>query len=218
MSTTRMTSFAVLACAVVLVCAPPALAVPVYSIDLNSNDSPTAAGFTGLNTSSTNGVGSVMIDGINFFTSSTDGSRDRGGPNDLTRDFIFDDGPGEAVILHFGGAGDLRAGKWRVSMWSWDEGNPVGDQIVAYREDSNAVFIDNNAVVHPTEPMSTFDFISDGVSAYDVFVRENNSQNRSRLNAVRLQLIVPEPGTSLLVALGVLGLAGFRRRRRRMRG
>ena len=90
--------------------------------------------------------------------------------------------------------------------------SPLDDVIVGYRTNNIETEITANAIPHPTDPVSTFTFDSDGVARYDLFIRENNTQNRSRLNAVRLTLI-PEPGSTML-ALGGIGVLLFRRRRR----
>ena len=194
-----------------------------YAIDINTEEtngsgvfSATAAGWSALNVNRTDGLGSATIGGINFSTGSTDGARVRGtvavpNPNDLTGDFAFDDGAGQAIILFIGGAGDLAAGDWQVEVWSWDESSTFGDQIIGYRTNGTETVATSTATADPNNPVVTFTFTSDGTSAYDIFVRENNSENRSRLNAVRITS-VPEPSSTALLGLG--GLALMLRRRR----
>ncbi|MEZ5300950.1 MAG: hypothetical protein R3F11_09900 [Verrucomicrobiales bacterium] len=71
------------------------------------------------------------------------------------------------------------------------------------------------AMPNPTDPAATFMFESDGIARYDIFVRENNdTSNRSRINAVRLSMI-PEPGSA---AGAEAGIAALTRRRRRSQG
>ena len=197
----------------------------VYAIDINDEDNPvTPAGWTGLSAGHTTGSpdfdpqGSVTVGGITFSLGSSDGARNRGAtsPNSLTGDFAFDDGAGQAIILFFGGAGDLAAGDWMVEVWSHDSiAGGTGDQILGYRTNNTETEVTqtmNDTVGSETVPSFTFTFTSDGVSAYDVFVRENNGNDRSRLNAVRLtSLPIPEPSSALLTLLG----AGFLLRRRR---
>lgn len=166
-----------------------------YAIDINdARDVVTPAGWENLpNPNSTTG-GSVLVDGITFRIGSADGSRVRGGsaspnPNALTADFAFDDGPGEAVVLFFGGAGDLAAGDWLVEVWSHESAGGTGNQFLGLRTNTaETMIIDNlnDTVGSDTVPSHAFSFNSDGTSAYDVFVRENSDTNRSRLNAVRL--------------------------------
>lgn len=194
----------------VIAMASPLVAGPVYQIDINAGvaaSSPTAAGWTGLLEG-----GSVTLDGIAFSISSQDGWRDRGAPNDLTRDFAFDDGNGQAVVMVMGGAGDLMAGVWQVEMWSWDNTFPtaMGPQGVYWRDGAEH-FVEMVAV-HPTDPVTSFRFVSDGIKKYDVFIREFNTQDRSRLNAVRLTYI-PEPATIVLGLIGGVGLILRRRRK-----
>ncbi|BDS06808.1 hypothetical protein NT6N_18480 [Oceaniferula spumae] len=213
-----------------LILTASAHAATIYSIDINDADDPiTEAGWTGLNANHSTNGGTVNIGGVDFSIDSSDGSRVRGtsaspNPNALTGDFAFDDGAGQAVILLFGAAGDLPAGIWQVEVWAFDSSGGVGDQILGLRTnggENNAATINgslqangrvtDNMGSSPTDPAATFTFLSDGVSRYDVFVRENNGNNRSRLNAVRLTSI-PEPSSAALAGLG--GLAFLLRRKR----
>lgn len=207
--------------------AAPVQAV-TYAIDINTEEangtgifSSTATGFSALNVNRSDGTGSATIGGITFSTGSTDGARVRGTiaaptPNALTSDFIFDDGEGQAVILFFGGAGDLAAGQWQVDLWSLDVPsiNATGPQIVGLRTNADAGAIQTTSMeagdTNSMDPTFSFTFTSDGVSAYDVFVRENNDSNRSRLNAVRL-ISVPE-SSSVLLSLLALPLVIRRKR------
>lgn len=194
----------------------PASAATVYSIDINDANSPvTASGWTGLDTVNTGNGGSVTIGSIDFSIGSSDGARLRGtvgspNPNALTGDLAFYDGAGQAIILFIGGAGDLLAGDWQVEVWMHDATSPLGDSIVGYRTGGAETIINNNVAANATDAAISFTLTSDGASAYDIFVRENNAENRSRLNAVRLTS-VPEPSTGLLGLLGALAL--LRRRR-----
>lgn len=227
---TSLKSLKALALGTLLVAPSLSEAATIYAIDINTvGSSVTASGWTGLDAPFSTDGGSVTLDGIVFSLSSSDGSRLRGSvaspnPNALTGDFAFDDGPGQAIILNFGVAGDLAAGTWKVEVWTLDSGAAVGDQILGLRtnnsEDVASVIdgspqvngrISNTVSTSADSPAATFTFLSNGSAKYDVFLRENNSQNRSRLNAVRLTLI-PEPSSA-----GVLGLLGatllIRRRR-----
>jgi len=175
-----------------------------YKIDINDTDnSVTMPGWTGLDATHTGDGGSVTVGGVNFWISSSDGSRLRGSvgspnPDALFGDFAFDDGANQAVILNFGGAGALPAGRWQVKMYIWDQSFPgtLGNQITAYRVNTAATIVDSAVVPSASGPASTFYFISDGTSAYDVFVRENNGNNRSRLNAVELTRLPEQPASS----------------------
>ncbi|MCA9248635.1 MAG: LamG domain-containing protein, partial [Planctomycetales bacterium] len=64
----------------------------------------------------------------------------------------------------------------------------------------------------PTEPF-TFSFVSDGVSQYRIFTRDNNTRNIAMLSALSLSQ-VPEPSTALLLGIGLIGLSVRRRRQR----
>lgn len=196
-----------------------ASAATVYQIDIDSTNPAgpiaTAAGWTSFDGTLGNSSPAVSLDGIDFTVGSADGSRLRGGtvpaPNDLTADFIFDDGAGQAVIFFFGTAGQLPAGTWKVEAWIHESSGGLGPSIVGYRTDGVETQMTDNALEDPVNPAASFTFESDGVARYDLYVRENNTENRSRLNAVRLTL-VPEPSSSLL-ALSSMGFLFLRRRR-----
>ena len=199
-------------------------AATVYAIDFDStrlsgsNTSgaiDTETGFTSLDTTN-GGSATVTVDSIAFtlFTTNVNASRVRSGPNALTRDFIFEEGgPNNAVGILIGGAGDLAAGDWRVEVWGWDSGINTSDldsMIVGSRRGGAETIHTTDWAGSPTDPF-VFTLNSDGVGAYDVFVRENNATNRARMSAIRLTQI-PEPGSSSLV-LGSLAFLGLRRRR-----
>jgi hypothetical protein len=192
-----------------------------YKIDINDADaSVTEAGWTALNALHTGSGSIVTIDGIPFEIFSADGARVRGGvatpnPNALTGDFVFDDGAGQAVGMYFGGAGDLPLGFYQVDVYIYDAGAVILDQIVGWRRDGVENVVGSNFLPDATNPSATFEFYCDGIGRYDLFVRENNTGDRTRLNAVALTYLrVPEPGSAALL-LGVAAVGAFALRRTR---
>lgn len=190
---------------------PPSL----FQIDVDSshtNPIATEAGWTSLDATTGNGS-FVMVGPTTFTVFSADDDRNRATPNDLTGDFVFDDGAGQAVGLTID---DLPAGRWLVEVWAWDSavaGN-VGPQILGLKSGPLNV-VGNETLIpglptDPVNPIGSIVFDADGTTQYHVFTREDNPGNQSRFNALRLT-IVPEP-TSLLV-LGTAGLLAVRRRR-----
>ncbi|MEM7393615.1 MAG: hypothetical protein AAF492_14815 [Verrucomicrobiota bacterium] len=197
-----------------------------FAIDINVGPSPTAPGFTGLDATSSEGA-SVNEGGITATTLSTDGSRDRLPvlSGDLTRDFIFDDGGNQAVLLELSGLTLLSNGlSWMIEVWSYDDNPiaaPAGQQIglslinTGFGGAPNETILTDSFAPHPTDPfVTTFNpnFLLANSTRFAIFSRESpiDGNNRSRLNAVRIS-VIPEPDSAALIFLG--GLVGLLFRR-----
>ena len=106
---------------------------------------------------------------------------------------------GSAITMAFGAAGDLPAGVWEVSMWSWDQdvAASIPPATVGYRVNGGADVVAGTGLsIDSADPVATFQFTSDGVSGYEVFIRSDPLTNGARLNAVSLRLL-PEPSAIL---------------------
>jgi len=179
----------------------------------------TADGWTSLNATAGNGS-NVTVDGTTFTVFSADGSRARinnSTPNEITSDFVFDEGAGQAVGLTIT---NLDRGYYDASVWAWDDAFPtlIGDQIVGLIPGGvgNPEVIIGSFAVNPNDPIVTFRFFADGTRPYSIFTRENNANDRSRFNALQLVAVdIPEPASALLAALGATVL-GLRRRRQQV--
>lgn len=213
-------------------------AATVYAIDIDSTRTAgsttsgsifTETGFSSLNATAGGGA-SVVVDGITFqlFSVAANASRRRDSiTNPLTRDFVFEEGTDNNEIgITFGGSGALAAGTWNVEVWSYDASVPaLGNQILGLRTngtENNAATINGapqangivteSLVTSANDPATSFTFLSDGVSSYDIFLRENNAGLRTRFNGVRLTLI-PEPSSIILMLGGMCALVLLRRRK-----
>ncbi len=199
-----------------------------YAIDVNSSAAPgaTETGFTPIVATYTGNGGSVVIDGVAFAVLSADGSRTRTGPNELTRDFIYDEGEANAAVGLT--VSSLNSGVYEAEVWAWDSDvGGGGTQIVGISNLGATTSIDGTPIAggeiiftssftpDPTEPFRFFFDTSQVAPGFLIFTRENNDGNRARFNALRLTA-VPEPSSYVLGLLGALGLAAcvWRRRRR----
>jgi len=185
-----------------------------YKIDINDADaSVTEPGWLGLGAAHTDNGGSVTTNGVAFWASSADGARLRGSvgtpdPDALLGDFVYDNGSGQAVILHFGGAGDVHAGRWLADTYMYDATHGTNDITanIGLRRNNNETIVGYDIPGSATGAAHRFAFVSDGTSAYDVFTREVNSGNLSRLNAVWLR---PATGMTEIVRYDMNDCTGF---------
>lgn len=205
-------------------------AASVYNIDIDAGGTTDVkAGYTRLESPFTGSGGSVTIDGDTFTLVGQAGSRARstggaGNSDGVNRDFAFIESGGGGVELgmQLGGLGALEAGTWSLSVYSWDSDVPiVGQTLGIYTDDGvnpilTTIYSENNVDKSSTGPAATFNFVSDGTSAYQLFIRDDASsasaaQNKIRFNGIDLVLI-PEPSSIGLVGLGSLLLLARRRR------
>jgi len=172
----------------------PAPPITQLAIDLDVGANVTEPGFVSLPVS--NNAGSVMEQGVTFTVFSADGSRDRGGPNGLTRDFVFDDGSGQAAGLTIR---DLPDAAYVAEVWAWDQAAAAGDQIVGITQFGGGpeIIFSDSFAANPTDPY-VFTFDSTNLpEGFGIFTRENNSANRSRFNALRLTTVQQAPDGGL---------------------
>lgn len=186
-----------------------------YLIDINSGGSPTASGFVGLDGS--NGS-SVTDQGVTFTVYGSEGTRDRGTANDLTRDFAFNDST-EQVGLEITG---LAAGLYQASVYSFEgSGADINVEFIGY--ETNSGTFSNNPGITPaqaTDPARVFTFTYDPSTEGDLRIFTQGIVGfqcvgcpRARFNALELTAI-PVPAALPLFGTGLagLGLIGWRRR------
>ncbi|MEM9348381.1 MAG: PEP-CTERM sorting domain-containing protein [Planctomycetota bacterium] len=198
---------------IVTLSAGAAQSATIFSLDIGGTDD-LESGFTALPVD-----GSVTVAGIEFTQSVGSNGFRSNDPSTLTKDFAQANS-GETMTVAFGGAGDLAAGLWQVEIWSYDYNFPADSFNTGIVDDGTSTTLVTGVTPNPTStlvastdrlPAVSFEFTSDGTSAYSVFlVDEPGGGTRTRLNAVRLTF-VPEPGSLAMLSAGALCM--LRRRR-----
>lgn len=161
--------------------------------------------------------GSIVIDGVTLqLFGGLDGSRHRttggGGEFDsLLRDFVFNDGAGNAIGLRLIG---LEPGIYDVTSWHYDGAANVPGTIQVEVRGSNPTLpstVVRDAVPFSTDPVNYQITVSDPGQTIELIFREDDNLNRSRLNGIVIQT-VPEPTAAGAILVGIFAL-GLRRRR-----
>lgn len=151
----------------------------VYSIDIDQTaEGATEPGYTQLLVS----TGSVTVGGVTFTTSGIAGSRDRGGENLLTRDFIFNDLNRVGVKVS-----GLPAAMWIAEVWSWDNLCCAGDQVAGTFDFGTTT--ETLYGTYPKDPDVPFSFTFDSSTLTDgflIFARIAPGSSAGRFNALRL--------------------------------
>jgi hypothetical protein len=138
-------------------------------------------------------------------------------------------GPGYNVILYYDGdnGANQRVGRYEingVSMWGRDAGVNFGGTFTQGQTTTNpapgmsGTQLDNLGAVATTVPAGNYMTFSNLTAAtFTLNVQAHvasDATNRAALNGMQI-VAVPEPATIALVAIGLLGSAGFLVRRRR---
>lgn len=162
------------------------LVVPVHA-DLAWLDfQPDATGAAPLYRPVTAATGAPVESGELIFTldGSTPGSRDRALPDPILGDFVFADGPDAAIVLKIEG---LPAGDYSVESFHYDGAGFSGSIRIEARAFSNpgaATVVSPNHAFSTTA--ATYSFTTDG-SAHELVFRENSSEDRVRLNGLKIR-------------------------------
>ncbi len=111
------------------------------------------------------------------------GSRDRGLADPVLSDFVFKDGNGVAIGLRLAG---LPAGDYEVESWHYDGAPFPGAVQVEIRPQggSGTILVDDFAFA--TAP-AVYQISSDGATTCELLFREDDGNDRARLNGLRIR-------------------------------
>lgn len=129
----------------------------------------------------------ITSDGVNFTLFGDLDYRDRDLDDLMLTDFAFDDGVDAFVGLRIAG---LPAGTYDVESWHYDGGGFPGQIQVEFREEGNP---GSTQMLTGGIPFSTnavgYQVVSDGATTYELLFREDDGNQRSRLNGLRLRAV-----------------------------
>lgn len=153
-----------------------------YKIDINHSNSITSSGFAGL---SGNQGSTVTVDGVKFtMSSATQGTRDRGQVDDITRDFAFKDEQNATIDITIE---DLPTGNHTFNTWHYDHSYP-GTVKVDVLEVGNASSLVTKVASHSIQNSSPTSFKVQVAANTNYIIRtvETGSLNRSRVNGLTI--------------------------------
>ena len=165
-------------------------------LDVQSPDSPVAT----LHQVLPAGDGASVVNGPVKFTLLGDGivARNREFHDPMLRDFASLDGDGAVIVVRIDG---LPAGNYIIESWHYDRSYPGAIEIACGPAGQP------QQVVVPKHAFSTvpalYSLRSDGKSSYEISFRDNNDDNRTRLNALHLRAAdEPESPPGIFVDIG----------------
>ena len=125
----------------------------------------------------------VTTGGVTYtLTGATVAARERVHEDAMLKDFAFADGEGASLSLRIAG---LPAGEYQVDSWHFDMDYPGAVKIdLARVGDARRTLVPNH--LFAAAP-ATYVFTADGTSTYELTFQENDSNNRVRLNGLRLR-------------------------------
>ncbi|HXH98913.1 MAG TPA: M23 family metallopeptidase, partial [Sphingobacteriaceae bacterium] len=156
-----------------------------YQIDINHTNQITKPDWNGLIGTEGN---TITINGDKFtLFGAIQGTRDRGTFGEVTRDFAFNEGPSTGIGMRMEG---LPAGTYNVSTWNYDPDYP-GLVDVEFREAGLTATTQVKVVGKSLTDSgaSTFQIVVEAGKNYEIVVRENSIEDRSRFNGISIILV-----------------------------
>ncbi|HXH98912.1 MAG TPA: N-acetylmuramoyl-L-alanine amidase [Sphingobacteriaceae bacterium] len=164
---------------------PPVVNTPgTYQIDVNHTNQITKPGWNGLLGTEGN---MITINGNKFtLFGAILGTRDRATTGEVSRDFAFNEGPSTGIGIRME---SLPAGTYNVSTWNYDPNYP-GLVNVEFREAgltaTTQVKVTGKSLTDAAA--TSFQIVVVAGKNYEIIIRENSLEDRSRFNGIQLVL------------------------------
>ena len=202
----------------------PSHAAPLLAVDLGLNGTPVQPGFSGMSgaaaeASKTDSFGaySVTVQGEGFYTAGFNAGHVDPSVEDLYENYYYHNSTTNGFGITVSIAGVTPNTQYDVTLWSYDEDNIFSPTPTIWGPAGSTTgtsgSMENFAEPYPTDLSfhTTTIRVQSTTSTLQVFGTTTGGSGGTRLNGFALNA-VPEPSAAMLLAIGAIMAAGWRRR------